>query len=150
MYLNAPMTVETEDNDTSAWLLPTAFISALIAMALSLLVPMMHADDHAIIVASAEKAVGGEVNRGPDLMKRYGCGACHIIPGVRGGKPNVGPSLADFASRPTIGNHVQNTPDNLVKWIIHPAAVDENALMPSVGVSAKDARDIATYLYTLK
>jgi cytochrome c1 len=37
-----------------------------------------------------------------------------------------------------------------MRWIENPPAVDEKTVMPNMGVTDKDARDIATYLYTLR
>jgi cytochrome c len=38
----------------------------------------------------------------------------------------------------------------MVRWIQNPQTVDDKTAMPNLGVSARDARDIAAYLYTLK
>ena len=43
-----------------------------------------------------------------------------------------------------------NTPQNLIRWIQNPPAVDPLTAMPNVGVTQADARDIAAYLYTLR
>jgi hypothetical protein len=37
-----------------------------------------------------------------------------------------------------------------VKWIQDPPAVDDKTAMPKLGVKESDARDIASYLYTLR
>ena len=36
---------------------------------------------------------GGDAERGRAALRRYGCDACHLIPGVRGADGLVGPSL---------------------------------------------------------
>jgi cytochrome c1 len=38
----------------------------------------------------------------------------------------------------------------MIRWIQNPPAVDEKTAMPNMGVTARDARDIAAYLYTLR
>ena len=43
-----------------------------------------------------------------------------------------------------------NTPDNIMRWIRNPKAVDEKTLMPALDVSDQDAVDIAAYLYSTK
>jgi cytochrome c1 len=43
-----------------------------------------------------------------------------------------------------------NTPDNLELWVRHPTKINEKTLMPDVGVTTRDATDIAAYLYSLK
>jgi cytochrome c1 len=49
-----------------------------------------------------------------------------------------------------IAGRVTNTAPNLVSWIRNPKATDDRTAMPNMGVTEKDARDIAAYLYTLK
>ena len=43
----------------------------------------------------------------------------------------------------------ENKPDNLVSWIHDPQMVDSATAMPKTGVTERQARDIAAYLYTL-
>jgi cytochrome c1 len=38
----------------------------------------------------------------------------------------------------------------MMRWIENPKAVDEKTVMPNLGVTHQEARDIAGYLYTLK
>ncbi|MHB1414518.1 MAG: c-type cytochrome [Chloroflexota bacterium] len=92
---------------------------------------------------------GGNPTAGEAAIEKYGCGSCHVIPGVPGASGTVGPSLAGFADKPTIAGTVPNTPDNLIKWIMNPQAVKPGTTMPNLGVTQTDARDIAAYLYTL-
>jgi len=93
---------------------------------------------------------GGDASRGKSLIRAYGCGSCHTIPGVRGAKAIVGPNLQGVASRAYVGGVVPNTPENLMRWLQNPQAIDDKTAMPNLDVSANDARDIAAYLYTLK
>ena len=94
--------------------------------------------------------VGGDAAHGRQLIRRYGCGSCHTIPGVRGADALVGPPLAGIAARVYVGGVVPNTPDNMVQWIQDPKSIDDRTAMPNVGVTRADAIDIASYLYTLK
>ncbi len=98
----------------------------------------------------AAAITGGDPARGPAAMQKYGCPACHTIPGVDGAHGLVGPPLNGIALRVYIGGVMANTPDNLIRWIRTPREVDEKTAMPDMGVSARDARDIAAYLYTLR
>jgi cytochrome c oxidase assembly factor CtaG/cytochrome c2 len=93
---------------------------------------------------------GGDVRRGADAIHRFGCGACHTIPGITGAKGQVGPPLAGVGGRAYIGGVLTNTPEHMVRWIVDPQAVDSLTAMPLLGVSAPEARDIAAYLYTLR
>lgn len=93
---------------------------------------------------------GGDASHGRALIRSYGCGACHSVPGVRGARATVGPNLQGFASRAYVGGVLPNTPENLMRWLQDPQAVDEKTAMPDLDVSVRDARDIAAYLYTLR
>ncbi len=98
----------------------------------------------------AEVTTGGDVHRGAAAIERYGCGSCHMIPGISGAEGRTGPPLSGVASRVYVAGVLQNTPQNMLRWIENPKAVDEKTVMPNLGVSHKDAVDIAGYLYTLK
>ena len=98
----------------------------------------------------AEVTTGGDVHRGAAMIQYYGCGSCHIIPGISGAAGLVGPPLSGMANRVYIAGVLRNTPENMVRWIENPKAVDEKTVMPNIGVTPKDASDIAGYLYTLQ
>lgn len=93
---------------------------------------------------------GGDPERGRHAIRTYGCGSCHSIPGVRGANSLVGPPLAGIAQRAYIAGVLPNTPANMVAWIERPQNIDPRTAMPNLGVSARDARDIAGYLYSIK
>lgn len=53
---------------------------------------------------------GGNEFRGARLIQYYGCGSCHIIPGISGAAGLVGPPpLSGIASRMYIAGVLQNT-----------------------------------------
>ena len=91
-------------------------------------------------------SVQGDSPRGEATIERYGCGACHVIPGIRGARGQVGPPLTDFAHRTYIAGNVFNTPNNLAAWIRRPDSIEPGTVMPTLGVSAQEARDISAYL----
>jgi cytochrome c len=93
---------------------------------------------------------GGNADRGRAVIKKYGCNTCHTISGVAGADGLVGPPLNGIAQRMYIGGVARNTPTNLVAWIENPKQFDSKTAMPNVGVTHRDAVDIASYLYTLK
>jgi cytochrome c len=93
---------------------------------------------------------GGEPGRGPAALARYGCGGCHVIPGVTNADGRVGPPLNDFADRGFVGGVAGNNPDSLVEWIRRPDHLNPGTAMPNLGVTEQDARDMAAYLYTLR
>ena len=93
----------------------------------------------------------GNVERGKMLVAQYGCNVCHITPGIDGPQGALGPSLAGVASRPMISNGtVQNTPENLIKFVQNPAALNPASAMPPSGLTPADAPDVVAYLMTLK
>ena len=93
---------------------------------------------------------GGDPNRGKAAIDRYGCNACHSIPGIPGPKGMVGPPLEHMASRAHIGGKLANNPEMMIKWLQNPPAFDPQGSMPNLGVTEADSRDITAYLYTLK
>ncbi|HEX4167805.1 MAG TPA: cytochrome C [Bryobacteraceae bacterium] len=98
----------------------------------------------------AMAATGGSASRGAAAISRYGCGSCHIIPGISGAAGLAGPPLSGIGNRIYIAGVLQNTAPNMIRWIENPPAVDEHTVMPNLGVTHQDAIDIAGYLYTLK
>jgi cytochrome c1 len=99
----------------------------------------------------AERVVrNGSVASGHTLISEYGCGACHIIPGIPNAKGEVGPSLTGFASRSYIAGRVPNTTDVLIQWLENPQAIDPQTAMPNLGLSSQEARHITAYLYALE
>jgi cytochrome c2 len=100
--------------------------------------------------AATYALTGGRASRGPGLIRAYGCGSCHTIPGVRGATAIVGPNLNGVASRSFIAGVLANTPENMVSWIQNPQAIDDKTAMPNLRVGPRDAADIAAYLYTLR
>ena len=99
---------------------------------------------------SAAEMTGGDPARGRALIREIGCGSCHTIPGVQGANGQVGPPLDKIAGRMFIAGVLENNPDNMLRWLENPPAVDEKTAMPNLGLSEQDRRDIAGYLYTLK
>lgn len=93
---------------------------------------------------------GGSPHKGAQLISQYGCGSCHMIPGIRSANGLVGPPLMMFGRRTYIAGELPNTPDNLVHWIQSPQSVESGTAMPTLGVTEQQARDIAAYLYTLR
>jgi cytochrome c len=103
--------------------------------------------------SKAEAARGmtsGDPERGRAAVRKYGCTSCHIVPGVRGPQGLVGPPLTSMGGRMYLAGALPNTPENLVRWIRHPQEVRRPNVMPDMGVTEEDGRDIAAYLYTLE
>ena len=92
---------------------------------------------------------GADPARGKALIGAFGCGACHVVPGVAGANGLVAPRLENFANRTMLAGTYPNVPRFLVPWLMNPAALKAQTAMPDLGVAEMQARDIASYLYTL-
>ncbi len=101
-------------------------------------------------IESSQLATGGDPKVGEHLIYAYGCGSCHVIPGVSEANGTVGPTLEGFGSRYYVAGLLVNTPQNLFRWVSKPQEVDPGTAMPDLGVTERQARDIAAYLYTLQ
>ena len=97
--------------------------------------------------------VAGKMNdaaAGAIWIGRSGCGSCHQIPGVSNADGMVGPPLVHFSQRTIIAGYLPNTRENLARWIQHPQQVAPGNAMPEAGLTERQAKDIAAYLYGLK
>ena len=92
----------------------------------------------------------GNANAGRELTAQFGCGACHVIPGVRDATALIGPSLDHVSQRTYIAGVLRNTPENLIEWIMSPRSIKRATVMPDIVVSRQEASDIAAYLYTIR
>lgn len=99
-------------------------------------------------IAAADRVTAPE--RGRALIRAYGCGSCHTIPGVVGARGRVGPPLDGMGERAYIAGIVANTPEQMIVWIQDPTIVDTRTAMPRVGVTNDEARDITAYLFSLR
>lgn len=113
-------------------------------------VAVLYRQDAAQARTSAEALTGGNVKAGQVAITRYTCGACHQIPGIPGAEGRVGPALAGVGIRAQIAGVLTNDPTNMIRWLRTPQQVLPGNGMPDQGISERDARDIAAYLYTLK
>ncbi|MEA2779729.1 MAG: putative rane protein [Rhodospirillaceae bacterium] len=100
--------------------------------------------------AQTSPVAGGDSGHGAALIGQYGCGACHVIPGIEAARGMVGPPLTDFSRRIYAAGMLRNTPENLIAWIRDPQRIVPGNVMPAMGISVEDARDIAAYLYTIR
>jgi cytochrome c2 len=92
----------------------------------------------------------GDPEIGRQTIERYGCGACHRIPGVSEADGLVGPPLDSMGRRSFIAGQLPNTPDNMVRWLRDPPGVEPGTAMPDLGITKDEARNIAAYLAGLE
>ena len=88
--------------------------------------------------------------RGGRALEQYGCIGCHEIPGLVGPAARRGPPPAGRATRPKLGGGLPNSPENMVLWLRAPQAFTPHSAMPILGVTERDARDMAAFLAELK
>jgi cytochrome c len=128
-------------------------VAILVACAATMMVVMLVArgtgetrrlHDEAIVLTM------GDPDRGRDSISRVGCGACHVIPGVPGARGMIGPPLSHMGQRLFIAGVRPNTAENLIAWIRSPQSMLPGNGMPDLGLSDREARDIAAYLLTLQ
>jgi cytochrome c1 len=99
---------------------------------------------------SGAPALGGDPEHGRLLLRQYGCGTCHRIPGVAAARGDVGPPLDAIARRVYLAGIVPNTPQGMAAWIRDPQAFDPRTAMPDMQVTEAHARDMVAYLYGLE
>jgi cytochrome c oxidase assembly factor CtaG/cytochrome c2 len=126
-----------------------ALAGALPVVVIAVLAAGCHPDDSRVSAADAAAMTGGDAARGRRLIRTYGCGECHTVPGVPGADALVGPELTHTGRRVYIAGSLPNSPANLVRFIQHPRQVDSLTAMPELGVRDQEARDMAAYIYTL-
>jgi cytochrome c len=100
--------------------------------------------------AEVSAVPGGHPERGEQAFVNYGCGSCHAIDGWGKPKGHVGPPLSGVGERSIIAGELPNTPENMIRWIENPQAIEPNTKMPNLGVSPTGARDLVAYLYSLR
>jgi cytochrome c2 len=88
-----------------------------------------------------------DVDAGRKAVVTYGCGSCHVIPGVPGAQGRVGPSLDGINHQVYIGGVLANTPENMIVWLINPQRFSEKSAMPNLGISESEARNMTAFLY---
>jgi mono/diheme cytochrome c family protein len=97
----------------------------------------------------AAAALPPDPRRGKSALHQYACATCHVIPGIAATPAPVGPPLAGIARRAFIGGILPNTSSNMQRWLLDPQRIDPRTAMPALGLSERDAADIAAYLATL-
>jgi cytochrome c len=101
--------------------------------------------------AAEEREVpGGDRRRGEQALQDYGCGYCHLIPGVDGASGVLAMPLIDWGDRQLIAGHFPNNVEYMVPWIQDPPGMLPSTAMPDLGVTTQDALDMTAYLFSLR
>ena len=115
-------------------------------------VPSAEAQSRPAAGAGVAKVTGDAI-AGKTLFTTKGCVACHVAQGVPGAVGTIGPSLnglGDAGKRPQLASGEPNTPANIRGCIKDPQAKKPGTLMPSLGLSEKEADDLTSFLVTLR
>lgn len=92
----------------------------------------------------------GDAGHGARLFQSMTCANCHAIAGT-GADATVGPNLTHVGSRATLGAGVlENTPDNLAKWLASPQAVKPGNHMPNLKLTDTEISALVAYLESLQ
>ena len=77
------------------------------------------------------------------------CSGCHAVQGTPA-KGALGPDLTHLKSRQTLGaGMIENTEENLRKWIADPQAIKPGCLMPSMKLNPRQTNALIAYLQSL-
>lgn len=121
---------------------------ALLSLACVLVLPLLSGCDRGN--AKAMAATIGNPRDGAKAIRQYGCGSCHAIPGIPNADGVVGPPLTAIGRRIYLAGLLRNTPENMVRWLRFPQDVVAGNAMPDMGLTERDAKNVAAYLYTLR
>lgn len=88
--------------------------------------------------------------KGMELFHQTSCISCHTIQGTSA-QGKAGPDLTHFASRRQIGaGIIENSPENLRRWLADPHQVKPGVLMPNFKLTDEEIAQLVAYLETLK
>jgi cytochrome c2 len=126
----------------------------MIALSLTLLAIIVvgivydFAKDRRDLRIHAAAITNGDPSRGESMFIQYGSGSCHGLKHVRKATGTVGPPLDGIAVRAVIAGKLDNSSENLERWIRDPQHVTPGTAMPDLHVGQRDARYISAFLYT--
>lgn len=100
--------------------------------------------------AAAAAPTSDEARRGMEVFMRSACIGCHTIAGTPA-QGKVGPDLTHVGGRQTIAaGMIDNTPENLARWLRNPQDVKPGNKMPNLNLSEQDISLLVAYLESLK
>jgi mono/diheme cytochrome c family protein len=98
-----------------------------------------------------KRDVQGDSKRGRTLFAVKGCSSCHVFTGVEGSERVPTPEREPAAAGQVLAPDLRFTrsrfrPEVLVSWLLDPASIKPDTLMPTLGLSHTDASDLAAYI----
>jgi cytochrome c oxidase subunit II len=92
----------------------------------------------------------GAAAQGLAVFQKLSCMSCHAVKGT-GAVAGVGPDLTHLASRRQLGaGIIDNTPENLHRWLENPQQVKPGVLMPNFKFTDGQLAQLVAYFETLK
>jgi cytochrome c oxidase subunit 2 len=86
---------------------------------------------------------------GQALFTGRACAGCHALQAVDAPPGLVGPNLANIGARLTIAaGSLENTDENLARWLRNPQEYKQGVQMPNLGLSENDITALVAYLRT--
>ncbi len=88
-----------------------------------------------------------------NTFRALSCVNCHTIRDTQDTRVNgtFGPDLTHLMARKTLASGmIENTPENLQKWVFSPEAIKPGCLMAGFDLSDKDMKSVIGYLKSLK
>ncbi len=130
--------------------LPNASLALLGGALLSM--TLAACDETGLTLSRREESqrTDGDPRKGAEAIAAIGCGACHTIPGVNGAVGLVGPPLDHMGRRIYIAGLLRNTPENMQAWLQDPQKFAPGVVMPNMGLTSDQSRNVAAYLSTLQ
>jgi cytochrome c2 len=95
----------------------------------------------------------GAAAEGKEVFVAKGCVACHRAPNLPEAQGTLGPNLAGIGNstaHPKIAAAVDNTPENMKRWLQEPQKVKPGSAMPSLGLTDAEAANLTAFLETFK
>jgi cytochrome c oxidase subunit 2 len=91
-----------------------------------------------------------DAQAGEQIFMQMSCVSCHAINGTPA-QAHVGPDLTHLATRGQIGaGMLDNTPDNLRRWLHNPKEVKPGVEMPNFEFTDQQVNELTAYLETLR
>jgi cytochrome c oxidase subunit 2 len=99
---------------------------------------------------AATAPVTADAQAGEQIFMQMSCVSCHAINGTQA-QARVGPDLTHLAGRGQIcGGVLDNTPDNLRRWLRNPQEVKPGVEMPNFEFTDQQVNELTAYLETLR
>jgi cytochrome c len=126
------------------------FLGALVALSIGTAAfagAVLYVQTSRAAQTQANAITRGDWRAGQLVVGRYNCGSCHLMAGVDGAIGKVGPDLTHVGQRATIAGSLPSDPETMVRWLMHPQQLRPGSGMPEMGLTEKEARDAAAFLY---